>query len=57
MLKRRLDAELWERTRNPWAILQALSESELRALAGDPGFLESLRAQVKAYREAMISPG
>jgi len=42
-LWRRLDASLWEQTRNPWVILQNLSQQNLEGLAADPGFQQELR--------------
>ncbi len=41
-LWRRLSAELWEQTRNPWAILQNMAEAELTAIARDPSFVHEL---------------
>ena len=41
-LWRRLDAELWGRTRNPWAILQSLPQEKLEALAANPDFRREL---------------
>jgi starch phosphorylase len=38
----RIDAGLWERTRNPWAILQYVPQRKLEALAADPLFQEEL---------------
>ena len=35
-LWRKLNPELWERTRNPWAILQSTAQGRLDALANDP---------------------
>jgi starch phosphorylase len=35
-LWRKLDPELWERTRSPWAILQNTPKGRLEALANDP---------------------
>ncbi|HXY21818.1 MAG TPA: alpha-glucan family phosphorylase [Burkholderiaceae bacterium] len=42
-LWRRLDASLWEQTRNPWVILQNLSQQNLEKLVADPGFQQELR--------------
>ena len=41
-LWRGLDAELWERTRNPWAILQSLPQEKLEGLEADPDFRRTL---------------
>lgn len=40
---RNIDPELWERTRNPWAILQNTPQLSLENLARDPVFQEALR--------------
>ncbi len=51
----RIDAEAWNRTRNPWTILQDISHERLRALAADNAFVgevERLAAARQAYREA-----
>jgi starch phosphorylase len=42
--------ELWRATRNPWLVLESVSEDRLRALAGDASFLAALREQVAARR-------
>jgi glycogen phosphorylase len=50
-----IDAEAWNRTRNPWTILQDISHERLRALAADKAFVgevERLAAARQAYREA-----
>ena len=46
-LWRRIDAEGWERTRNPWATLDNVDEDQLEALAADPAFID----QIHAWRE------
>ena len=38
-LWRRVDAQTWQRTHNPWIILQTVSGRRLEELAADPGFL------------------
>ena len=38
----RIDAEAWNRTRNPWTILQDISHERLRALAADNAFVAEL---------------
>lgn len=50
----RIDADLWERSHNPWVLLQNAPAARLIALAGDPGFLAELdevMAVRRAYRE------
>jgi starch phosphorylase len=37
-----LDPELWDLTRNPWAMLQTVSQEKLTALAGDGRFQKKL---------------
>ena len=39
-----VDAELWQRTRNPWSVLQGLSAQRLQQLAGDRDFCDRLKA-------------
>lgn len=52
----RLDPELWRRTRNPWAILQAVSRDRLRAVLADPQFLSRVRELVDGQRDALQRP-
>ena len=50
---RRLDETLWERTQNPWLLLQYVPVERLRRLAADPTFLsdvESLEKSREQYR-------
>ncbi len=37
-----LDPELWELTRNPWVMLQTVSQEKLKAVTSDPVFREKL---------------
>ncbi|GAB6067849.1 glycosyltransferase family 1 protein [Methylothermus subterraneus] len=49
-----LDPELWQRTANPWLILQSLSPARLEELAKDQAFchqLNELAAERRAYLE------
>ena len=39
---RDLNAELWERTHNPWAVLQTVSGERLRRVTSEPGFRSAL---------------
>jgi len=41
-LWRRLNAELWERTHNPWAVLQTVSGRDLKRITAEPSFRASL---------------
>ncbi len=43
-LWRRLDETLWERTQNPWLLLQYVGQERLEQLASDPEFLRALEA-------------
>jgi glycogen phosphorylase len=52
-LWRRLHAELWERTRNPWLMLQLLPASRLQALAADADFLEELRSRSREREDTL----
>ena len=50
---RRLDETLWERTQNPWLLLQHVPLARLEQLARDPDFirdLQRLEASRAAYR-------
>ncbi|UCG96240.1 MAG: alpha-glucan family phosphorylase [Burkholderiales bacterium] len=49
-----LDAELWERTRNPWLVLQNTPKSRLDSLAADPHFLAEL-ARVQRECDEYVS--
>ena len=54
-LWQRIDPELWDRTANPWLILQTASPARLAQLARDPEFLarlQTLRQEQKQAREA-----
>jgi starch phosphorylase len=52
----RLDPELWERTENPWVILQTVSREKLRAAAADPAFRQRVDALVREMHEAAERP-
>lgn len=52
-----LDPELWQRTGNPWLILQSLSPAKLEALAKDEAFcrkVQTLAAERRAYLEKPV---
>lgn len=51
MLWSRLDADLWERTRNPWIILQTASKEKLQALLNEPEFHTKVLKVVEEERE------
>ncbi len=42
-LWRAMDPEVWEQTKNPYVVLQYLTEERLAELAADPGFKDHLR--------------
>ncbi|MGE5088474.1 MAG: alpha-glucan family phosphorylase [Candidatus Levyibacteriota bacterium] len=48
---RMLDRDLWERTRNPWAILQYTSRQNLERLAEDRAFAEALERVTEGRQE------
>jgi starch phosphorylase len=41
-LWRRLDADLWESTHNPWVVLQTISQARLKSVTADPSFQQLL---------------
>jgi len=52
-LWKRVDADLWDRTENPWLVLQHVSLERLEGLSRDPDFLRDLRgleARGEVYR-------
>ncbi len=46
-----VDPDLWEQTRNPWLILENISDGRLERLAMDAGLLEALRQQLDAREQ------
>ena len=53
-LWRRIDEPLWQRTRNPWLILQTVSRKRLEALAADRNFL-ALLEEVRTEQAAIAA--
>lgn len=53
---RQLDPELWDITRNPWAIMQTVSKDRFKELAGNPAFREKIEFLVKSRKESNASP-
>ena len=53
-LWRMINAEVWERTRNPWTLLQDVSRERLETLAQDRAFREELRKLI-GLRERYLS--
>jgi glycogen phosphorylase len=56
-LWQRIDAEGWEGTRNPWALLQEVSDERLQALAADAPFMAELQRLVEARDAYLGTPG
>ncbi len=54
---RRLDAGLWDSTRNPLLVLHAASDTKLRELAGETEFRRRIEDFVLARRQYSRSPG
>ena len=52
---KRVDPEIWERTENPWAVLQAVAPGRLAELAADEGFLEDLRRSLRDRQTELAS--
>ncbi len=48
-----LDPELWELTRNPWAVLQTVSREKLTGLLADPKFSALIDTLMKDKEEAL----
>jgi len=55
-LWRRLNPELWERTHNPWAVLQTVSGQDLRRITSEPGFRATLDEIVRTSAAQNESP-
>lgn len=56
-LWRRLDAELWDLTRNPWVILQTVSQEKLQSVTGDAKVRQLIEELLEEQRQAVESPG
>jgi glycogen phosphorylase len=54
---KQVDADLWERTQNPWLVLHDASLEHLERLAVDEKFLRDLHAFEDAERTYRASPG
>lgn len=52
-----VDKSLWQCTHNPWTVLQNAPLERLKALAGNPQFLQTLKATVDAYKAYQENPG
>ncbi len=53
----RLDASTWERTGNPWALLQSLTHDRLEQVADEPGFAEELERLERERAAYAQDPG
>jgi len=53
---KRLDAELWARTQNPWIVLQMVSRDKLERLLADPVFRKEVDELVQAKSQAAEAP-
>ncbi|MDE2310902.1 MAG: alpha-glucan family phosphorylase [Betaproteobacteria bacterium] len=49
------DPDIWVSTRNPWLILESLSNQRLESLAVDPKFIEVLQHQLDAKKRHFLS--
>src|SRR4030042_899515 len=55
-LWRKIAPELWDRTGNPWLILQTVAASRLQNLAAGASFRKLLNASVSDHKEALEMP-
>jgi glycogen phosphorylase len=55
-LWRQLNPELWERTRNPWVVLQTVSGERLKKITSTPDFRAILNELVRVRSEENESP-
>jgi starch phosphorylase len=55
-LWRRLNPDLWERTHNPWAVLQTVSGRDLKRITSEPSFRANLDEIVKTRSAENESP-
>src|SRR6185436_16999781 len=51
-----LDPELWERTQNPWLVLQTVSREKLESVSANPAFQKRVNEILTEKREAQQSP-
>ena len=52
-----VDERLWERTHNPWTVLQGATRERLKQLAADDKFLQKLAAFVNSRQQYLQTPG
>jgi starch phosphorylase len=53
---RKLDAELWSITQNPWVVLQTVSRDQIERLLADPTFRKDVDGLIQASRQAAKAP-
>ncbi len=53
---RQLDPALWERTQNPWVVLQTVSRDKLQHMLADPAFRTKVDSLVETRRQAAETP-
>lgn len=53
---RKLDEELWERTHNPWVVLQTVSRNQLEKILANPDFRKQLNDLLQDRQSAAKSP-
>ncbi|WP_319228985.1 alpha-glucan family phosphorylase [Draconibacterium orientale] len=53
---RQLNPELWDNTRNPWAIMQTISREDFQSVIDDPVFREKIDFLVKSMRDTNSAP-
>lgn len=51
-----LDPVLWELTRNPWVVLQTISQSQLHSALADPAFRKKVDALIQAKQREAQTP-
>jgi starch phosphorylase len=56
-LWRKIAPELWDRTGNPWLILQTVASSRLETLGSDASFRKLVDVSIAEHREALDVPG
>ena len=55
-LWQQLDPDLWERTHNPWVMLQTIKRSELELKLADPVISEKIKSLMASKRLAAANP-
>ena len=53
---RKLDAELWSLTQNPWVVLQTVSREKLQSVLADPDFRKIVDELVQTRRDTAEAP-